>query len=505
MARRPPGLGRRIGRAVLEAFKQVHRWIGVLTCLVFAVWFVSGLVMAYVPFPSYGEAERLERLPPLDWTQVKVAPQAVLQSEGLNRFPRELRLEMMSGRPVYRINAGLRPTAVSAVDGRRIETVDADAAVAAVKAMVPSSRPSLMRTLDVDQWTVSSGLNSVRPLHKVALNDRSGTELYVASRTGEVVMATTRRERLWNYVGSVPHWIYFTGLRINGPLWTDVVLWVSGIGMASAVSGVVMGIARISLRRKYIDGKMTPWRGWMGWHHWVGLVGGVFVCTWVFSGWLSMNPNGWLADQGSPGDRDAYAGVTEPRFDLDLSRTTSRAAAAPVARFVWLHGKPMVVLSDRLSGRTLFDGVEGQVVTPDPAWLAEGAKALYPGAKLVKLETLTRDDDYWYGPGRQLPVMRASFDDPEKTWVHIDPQSGTIVGALNRDGRTWRWAFTALHDLDVAILFRNRPAWDLVVWALSLLGLATSVTGVVIGWRRLAKTFAVRRKRVSAVGKVEAV
>ncbi len=70
---------------------------------------------------------------------------------------------------------------------------------------------------------------------------------------------------MWNYLGSVPHWLYFTGLRMNGPLWTAVVIWVSGIGMVSAVTGVVMGLARISPKREYIDGKMTPGAaGWAG-------------------------------------------------------------------------------------------------------------------------------------------------------------------------------------------------------------------------------------------------
>ena len=34
-----------------------HRWIGIVTCLLFAMWFVSGLVMLYVPFPELKPAE----------------------------------------------------------------------------------------------------------------------------------------------------------------------------------------------------------------------------------------------------------------------------------------------------------------------------------------------------------------------------------------------------------------------------------------------------------------
>ncbi len=72
---------------MLEAFKQVHRWVGIATRLVFALWFASGLVMAYVPFPTYGETERLEHLPSIDWSEVKVTPEQVMQAENLTRFP----------------------------------------------------------------------------------------------------------------------------------------------------------------------------------------------------------------------------------------------------------------------------------------------------------------------------------------------------------------------------------------------------------------------------------
>ena len=42
----------------------VHRWLGVLLCSFFAMWFVSGLVMMYVGYPKLTHTERLEHLPP---------------------------------------------------------------------------------------------------------------------------------------------------------------------------------------------------------------------------------------------------------------------------------------------------------------------------------------------------------------------------------------------------------------------------------------------------------
>jgi hypothetical protein len=48
---------------------------------------------------------------------------------------------------------------------------------------------------DYDQWTLAGELDRYRPLYRVALNDSSGTDLYVSKITGQVVLATTHRQR----------------------------------------------------------------------------------------------------------------------------------------------------------------------------------------------------------------------------------------------------------------------------------------------------------------------
>ena len=47
----------------------VHRWLGIATCLLVLMWFVSGLVMLYVPFPKLTAEERL-----ITWRQLWPKP-----------------------------------------------------------------------------------------------------------------------------------------------------------------------------------------------------------------------------------------------------------------------------------------------------------------------------------------------------------------------------------------------------------------------------------------------
>ncbi len=53
--------------------------------------------------------------------------------------------------------------------------------------------------------------------------------LYISSRTGTAVQLTTASQRFWNWMGAIPHWIYFTSLRERPELWTQVVVWSSAL------------------------------------------------------------------------------------------------------------------------------------------------------------------------------------------------------------------------------------------------------------------------------------
>ena len=59
-----------------------HRWLGIAGGLLFAVWFVSGIVLMYAGMPELTESKRLQRLPVLDLSLVSVAPGAAAASVG---------------------------------------------------------------------------------------------------------------------------------------------------------------------------------------------------------------------------------------------------------------------------------------------------------------------------------------------------------------------------------------------------------------------------------------
>lgn len=466
----------------------VHRWVGIGSAVLFAMWFATGLVMMYVPYPSLTDRERLTGLDPIDWAQVRVTPDQALQAAGLSAWPQRFKLEMMVGEPVYRINAKERIT-VSARDGHRITGVDAAQAEKIARRFARHPGPETADTIERDQWTVAGGYNAHRPLHKVSLADAKGTSLYVSSKTGEVVLDATRFERVWNWLGTVPHWIYFTEIRKDNSFWRQVILWTSGFGIVGAITGIWIGILRLRVKRRYAEGKMSPYKGWMKWHHVGGLVTGLTVTTWIVSGWLSVNPNKWFA-RSSPDDAAVvrYAGNDAARFPFDPAMARISPGARE-ARFVWVAGRPEVILSDANLSRVVLDGRTGEPLQLDQGALFDNARKLMPGAAMTLRKRLVEEDVYWYAHHAEprLPMLRAGFEDPVATWVHIDPVTGEMLGTMNQSDRTERWAFNFLHDFDLPVLLHSRPSWDILVWLLSIGGLVTSVTSVVIGWRRLKR------------------
>jgi len=494
-------------KAVKRWLYLLHRWFGIVMCLLIALWFATGIIMMYVEYPELTEQERLARLPALPWQQVRLqASDAAALLTGALQEPASVKLTSVLGRPAYQFSSAFGEYfTVFADDGSLLQGLTpAQAQQAALAGTDASAQARHLGLMDMDQWTVSSGLSPYRPLHKVALGDQAGSIVYVSEVTGQVVRDSTRNERFWNWLGSTIHWIYPWQLRRNATLWADIVIWLSLAGLVSVVTGGIIGFLRLRLRKPYQGDRYTPYRGWQKWHHVLGLGSLLFLFSFMFSGLMSMSPWGVFDNQSSAAPALArYNGATLatladfPGQDaLAAAALLTQAAAsqqsthAPLKEVQWtrLGGEGLLVLALGNGSRRVLS--HAGLLDRDALLqrVAAAAPSLLPEATLLHSERLDHEDNYYYSHHnryRPLPVLRLRFDDAEASWFHVDLASGQLLGRLTATDRVARWLYNGLHSLDFRPLFPYRPLWDLIVILLCLAGLTFSVTSIWLGWRRL--------------------
>lgn len=476
----------------------VHRWLGVAMCLLFALWFASGVIMMYVEYPELTERQRLAQLPALDLQAVSLSPlEASAAVQGAAPFT-SVKLTTVLGRPAFEYRSIDGQNALVFADsGARVTNIGPEAALQAASLSglnAGDSSPTYDDRIEMDQWSISSALDASRPLHRVDMNDREGQVLYVSSRSGQVVLDTTRNERFWNWLGSTIHWIYPLQLRRNASLWTDVIVYTSLIGIVSVITGGIIGFMRIRIANPYRGIDASPYNGWMKWHHLLGLGSLVFVATFIFSGLMSMGPWGIFNSSTSAAPQLAryYRGDTLRLNNLPIPSVSEVAESVKEIEWHQLQGNYYYsAISSPGSSQVRFAGSDSEESSARLAALINSAiPKLLPEAELERIELIEEEDTYYYARHnsyRPLPVYRAVFDDPETTWFHVDPNSGQIVNRVTDASRLERWLFNGLHSLDFQFLLRHRPLWDILMLLLSAIGLSFSITAVVIGWRRLLR------------------
>lgn len=462
----------------------VHRWLGIALAILMAVWTLSGIVMMYVAFPETTREDRLAGLQPLDLSAC--CEQAYLPA-GVTI--ESATVQMLAGEPVLRWSGpqgigvtGLARATLPGMDSSRAARIAADHFERTSGATPPVRVEAITR----DQWTVYGRFRQHAPLFRASFDDNAGTVLYISGATGEVVQDTTAHERFWNWLGAVPHWLYFTALREIQPLWYNLVVYASLLGIFLTLTGIYVGI------HMYGKGhRPSPYRGLSAWHHWTGLVFGVLTLSWVFSGLVSMQPWGWFESEGAGRQEERMAG--RPIAPADVTALFTALAERPqpgvVAAELAVQGGQAVAILSRADGTRMRAPVPGLVTEPlDDKTLAARAAAAMPGVPLRSAGLITRPDAYHYphhNTAVVLPVFRAIFADPQETRIYLDPRTGEMVNYVDGAKRSYRWLHYGLHRLDFAALGTRRPLWDGLMLPL-LAGVAVlCLIGTWLGFRRL--------------------
>jgi hypothetical protein len=471
----------------------IHRYLGIALGLVMASWCLSGVVMMYVSYPQLPEASRIKSLSLIDWSRCcKVRERALADTTQVIQFE----VEMLAGRPVLRTRdaAGGPTRLIDLTDGSLLPSVSARQAETVAASYCPGGSqlglPRLEGVIYGDQWTVAGSFDSDRPLYRFLVDEATRTELYVSSRTGKAMQITTVRERFWNWLGAVPHWLYFESLRRNRALWSQVVVYTALAGCVLTLLGVYVGLRQFLGRP---SGRWSPYRGILFWHHVPGLIFGILLLTWVMSGLFSMNPWGFLQTASAEPEQRALRGRlptgAELKDSLHALAARSGVEGAVSIQSALLRDRVYFVATTARGVRARLNA-QAALAPLTRAEVVDAAAAIAGDGRLVDVELLTVEDTYYFGHHQDtvaLPVYRVEAMEETPTRYYLDSVSGALLEKVDGNGKAYRWLHQGLHRMDFAPSLRRPPIWD-VLMLLLLSGVATiCMTGTYVGLRRLAR------------------
>jgi len=285
-----------------------------------------------------------------------------------------------------------------------------------------------------------------------------------------------------------------------------VVIWASGLGTAAALLGITIGLWMYSPSKPYRYAGAPagfPYHGQKRWHAILGLLFGLFACSWAFSGMLSMDPFPKLQEGAvdGPDARLAAALREAPPLEGFAAKPPQEALAEAEASFgsavkelelTSCAGEP-AYLAAFAPNQTRVIPVRGRPAAEfdRDRIIAALQKAARPFA-LTQVRLVTEYEAYYLDRNNQLPlpVIFVQLNDPARSMYYVDPKTARIVQGYNSNSRWNRWFYHGLHSLNLPWLYKHRPAWDIAVILLLVGGASLSVTALLLAWNVLWRKLA---------------
>lgn len=473
----------------------LHRVLGTVLSLFFALWFLSGFVMIYHSFPRITEVERTRALPTIE-RPADTALDSLVQT--LERYG------ALRGASLRVGEDGSWIVDYRAVEGERgylherlgrIERLAGAEREGYARRFATEPIARIDTLTDLDQWIPFERMMSEMPIYRYSYADDEDTKLYISGISAEGVQLTTHSTRFWAWLGAIPHWLYLCELRRHAGVWQSVVVWVSGIGTLMALCGLLVGL-RVWWRGRKSRGLSPYSKRSYRWHHVLGYIFGVFVCGFVFSGMMSMvEVPRWLVSVENENISRAIRSnpICMPPSDFPLRcGDVLEAYRGKVKRLHWSSfGQVPLYALDLVDGERLVLRADGSEVEPlelSRMEVESRIQSLYQEPVPLSIELLQEQDNYYLGKDQApaLPVYRVVADDPDGSCYYINPKTGDSR-YLNRNARVRKWLYQALHSFSIKWLVERPVLWNLLMWMVLTAGTIISLTGVWLSVRYVSR------------------
>lgn len=469
---------------------NIHLILGLLLCVLFLMWFLSGFVMIYHSFPRASQEYKLQRqqplqgaLPAIDSIIAYVPDSAKLQS---------LSIEMRFDRPVVSFRGKDVPGDKYLDTLEPVEDFNEEVRQKIISLWCDASVHRIDTLQEVDQWIPFGRLSEEMPIYKYYFDDPEQHQLYMTSRDGRVLQFTDKNSRFWAWLGAIPHWVYFTSLRQHQTAWIEFVKWAAGIGCIMCFAGLWLGIQDWWKQRK-LGYFRSPYRkSWYKWHFISGVCFGLFAITFAFSGLMSLTdmPD-WMKKAPKEKQKQMFSG----RFRQDsmlpveayaLDYRTVLSTSDSIKRITWSSWRRNPYYKIRMNN-TVQNIDSSDTISVRPFRLTEemirmDVRQQFGDSVRWKMDLLSEYDADYYGKKKErnpLPVYRVIVDDDMHTHLYYDPEN-ISQRRIDDDGRTRRFLYSGLHSLNIKYLTDRPILWNIVMFTLMIGGTFLSLTGVVL-------------------------
>jgi hypothetical protein len=237
-----------------------------------------------------------------------------------------------------------------------------------------------------------------------------------------------------------------------------------------------------------------PYQGQKRWHMILGLIFGVFACTWALSGMLSMDPfPQWQTGQGENVGFRLQAGLRPGALALPaFERKTPREALVEIGANSKVKQLEMVTFAGESAYLAVIDAHETRVVPVqgepmeefDRGKIVEALREAAQPATVTEMRLVTKQEAYYSDRHGELPlpVIFVQLSDSARSMFYVNPKTARIVRGYDAKSRWNRWLYHGLHSMDAPWLYEHRPAWDIVVLALLGGGISLCVTSLLMAW-----------------------
>lgn len=480
-----------IGRGFLNLFFlkklliTIHHYLGTFFFFLFLSWFLSGFVLMYKGFPLLKKSDKVALLKKrILNTEAFIPPDFVFKNDSIESI-RSFEISYLLNRPIYRVHSTKGAVFSRYAQDGTVVCIDAQLAkeIALEATGVKGNNVTVSRLDALDQWIPRTSFLKHLPVYNVMLNDEDMTRIYVSSLTGELLSLTTESDRMWAWLGAIPHWIYFRDIRVHTAFWVQLVSWLAGLGFIMAVTGIVTGLVRAKKKPKKSFRRFK--NKWYNIHYYFGLIFGLFVCTWIFSGLMSMTPFAWTpSTRLSSSENNTWQGdeFLWEDFNTDRWNRFKKTVNNRSVKELYLKkfASELYVICMEDAKKTLHC-YSGKSTMPTLNDYKTVISKFSPMDTIIGAEILTDYDHYYYSRNntKSLPVfkIRTRMD----IAYYIDPLTTEMLYKCSTKNRIQRWLYHGLHSLDFNFLTSKGLLWDVVMWFLLLGGTIVSITATGLG------------------------